>query len=108
MERRVRRKSFERDTEYRSLRRFVRQLEQPENSVARLVATALDRELTPRQKQMVTMYYVEQMNMRQIAGELGLNPSTVTRTLQVARAKLEAALGYCGKLLMAAEEDDDR
>lgn len=106
MERRIRRTSFERETEYQSLRTFVKQLERPENQVARLIADALDRELTPRQKQMVTMYYLEQHTMREIAARLGVNPSTVTRTLQIARAKLNAALGYCGKLLMAAEADE--
>ena len=40
-----------------------------------------------------------------IAKQLGVNPSTVTRTLQAARAKLQAALGYCGKLLQAARDD---
>lgn len=106
MERRIRRMQLERETEEQSLRRFVRQLEKPENSVAALIAEALDRELTPRQKQMVTMYYIEQRKMREIAEILGVNPSTVTRTLQTARVKLEAALGYCGKILMAAQDDD--
>lgn len=101
-----RRTAFERETEERSLRRFVRKLEKPENSVAALIAEALDRELTPRQKQMVKLYYIEQLKMREIAAILGVNPSTVTRTLQIARAKLEAALGYCGKILVAAEEDE--
>ena len=45
--------------------------------------------------------------MRQIAAEVGVNPSTVTRTLQVARAKLEVAFAYCKKILVAAEEDEE-
>jgi len=99
---------FERETEERSLRRFVKQLEKPENSVASLIAEALDKTLTPRQKQMITMYYIDGLTMRQIAAALEVNPSTVTRTLQIARAKLEVAFGYCKKVLVAAEEDEER
>ncbi len=101
-----RNEQFERETEMKSLRRFVRQLEKPENTVAAMVAEALDRELTPRQKEMVKMYYIDQLKMCHIARELGVNPSTVTRTLQQARAKLEAALGYCGRILAAVERDE--
>ena len=86
----------EREKEYRSLRRFVRRCEKPANAAARLVAAALERELTPRQRQMVNMYYLEQHSMREIADMLEVNPSTVTRTLQIARAKLQAAMDYCG------------
>lgn len=107
MELDMRRMKMERETEELSLRRFVRQLEKRENAVATLIAEALDKELTPRQKQMVTMYYIEGRSMRQIAAEVGVNPSTVTRTLQVARAKLEVAFGYCKKILVAAEEDEE-
>lgn len=107
-ERDLRWKRFERETEERSLRRFVRQLDKPEGSVASLIAEALDKELSPRQKQMVTMYYIEQLSMREIAKRLGLNPSTVTRTLQAARAKLEAAFDYCRKILVASYEDEGR
>lgn len=103
-ERRIRKLTYERETEYQSLRNFVKQLERPQNSVAALVAEALDQELTPRQKQMMTMYYIDQFTMREIALRLGVNPSTVTRTLQVARLKLKAALSYCGRLLMADDE----
>ncbi len=101
MERRVRKTAYQRETEYQTLRNFVKQLEQPENKVAALLAAALERELTPRQKQMVSMYYLEQHTMREIASRLGVNPSTVTRTLQVARAKLKACLQYGGKALLA-------
>ena len=105
MDKTARNQPYMRETEYLSLRSFVKQLEQPESSVAALVAAAVEQELTPRQKQMVKMYYIEQHTMRDIAKQLGVTPSTVTRTLQAARAKLQAALGYCGKLLQAARDE---
>jgi len=67
--------------------------------VARAVAQALEEELTQRQREMVRLYYIEQYPMREIARQLEVNPSTVTRTLQVARAKLKVCLQYCGGLL---------
>lgn len=105
MERRIRKTTYRRETEYQTLRSFVKQLEQPENKVAALLAAALERELTPRQKQMVSLYYLEQHSMRDIAAKLGVNPSTVTRTLQVARSKLKVCLQYGGKALLEAEKE---
>lgn len=62
------------EEEYQSLRSFVKQLEKPEGRVAVMLADALERELTPRQKQMVRLYYLEQHNMRDIAEMLGVYP----------------------------------
>lgn len=55
---------------------------------------AREQELTPRQRQMVELYYDQGMNIPQIAGELGLNPSTVSRTLRRARNRLYRCLRY--------------
>ena len=55
---------------------------------------AREQELTPRQRQMVELYYDRGMNIPQIAGELGLNPSTVSRTLRRARNRLYRCLRY--------------
>ncbi len=106
MERRTRSMTYQRETEYQTLRSFVKQLERPESKVAVLLAAALERELTTRQRQMVSMYYLEQHTMREIAVLLGVNPSTVTRTLQAARAKLKACLQYGGKALLAEAVED--
>lgn len=51
-------------------------------------------ELTPRQRQMVTMYYFQRKNIPVIANELGLNPSTVSRTLKRGRARIQRYLKY--------------
>ena len=52
------------------------------------------RELTPRQQQVLTMYFDEGMTMPQIAQALGVHTSTVSRTLKRAREKLLRYLRY--------------
>jgi len=42
----------------------------------------------------VVLYYDRRLSMRQIARLLGVQPSTVTRTLQRARRRLEHSLRY--------------
>ena len=55
---------------------------------------AVEAELTPRQKEMLYLYYYEKLNMAQIAGRLGVNKSTVSRTLCRARRRLHHILQY--------------
>lgn len=55
---------------------------------------AREQELTPRQRQMLELYYDRGLNIPQIAGELGLNRSTVSRTLRRARERLYRCLRY--------------
>ena len=93
---------MERETEYQSMRRLVR-LAQQEAPTARLIAAALREDLTPRQAQMVQLYYVEQHNMREIGRLLGVNPSTVCRTLQTARKKLRRCLRYTSRAFLREE-----
>ncbi len=51
-------------------------------------------ELTPRQRQIVEMYYFQRKNMPAIAKELGLNGSTVSRTLKRGKARIQRYLKY--------------
>ena len=53
-----------------------------------------ERERTPRQRQLLELYYDRGMTIPQIAGELGLNRSTVSRTLRRARDRLYRCLRY--------------
>lgn len=46
------------------------------------------RRLTPRQRECVQMYYYRSFTLEEIAQALGVNPSTVCRHLQKARAHL--------------------
>ncbi len=90
---------YSRETEYQSLRGLMRSLESGD-ATARLVKLALREELTRRQAQMVELYYLEQHTMRDIAAELGVNQSTVSRTLAAARTRLKRCLRYANRTLL--------
>lgn len=55
---------------------------------------AREQELTPRQKQMLEMYFDDGQSMVEIAEALGVNRSTVSRTLMRARRRLYRCLRY--------------
>ena len=56
---------------------------------------ARQQELTPRQQQVLTLYYDQGMNMTQIAQTLGVNCSMVSRTIRRAKQRLYRCLRYC-------------
>ncbi len=55
---------------------------------------ARERELTARQRQMLALYYDRGMSIPQIALKLGLNRSTVSRTIRRAKERLYRCLQY--------------
>lgn len=55
---------------------------------------AREQELTPCQRQVLDMHFERKMSVTQIARELGVNPSSVTRTLQRAKNRLRRYLQY--------------
>ena len=55
---------------------------------------AREQELTPRQRQLLELYYDRGKNMAQIARELGVNRSTISRTIRRARERLYRHLRY--------------
>ena len=93
----------DRETEYVTLRRLMRRTEE-DNPTARLLGLALREDLTPRQAQMVRLYYLDQHTMGDIAGALGVNISTVSRTLAAARKKLRRCLRYSSRALLRGGE----
>lgn len=60
----------------------------------RILARAIRYELTDRQRECLTMYYLEGMLMKDIARSLCLSPSTVTRHIAAATHKLRRVAGY--------------
>lgn len=82
------------EDEYRTLKSFVKLLEKPEGLKMELLAEAAERELTPRQKQVVHLYYIGELTMPEIGRKLGVNKSTVSRTLSLARDKLKVLLSF--------------
>lgn len=59
----------------------------------RNLPTAIDT-LTPRQREMVELYFYRTLSVTAIAGCLGVNKSTVSRTLRRARGHLRELLRY--------------
>ena len=55
---------------------------------------AREQELTPRQQQVLTRRYEQNMNGAEIARMLGLNRSTVSRTIRRAQERLRRCLQY--------------
>lgn len=97
---------FAKQEEYAALRNLIKIVESSgEGGMAASVKRAIDRELTRRQRQMVYMYYLEQMRMQDIADDLGLSISSVSRTIKRGRRRLKSCLRYGGKALMDAMED---
>lgn len=61
----------------------------------RTMMLAAQGELTARQMQCVRLCYGEGRGVSEIAEELGLSPSTVSRHLKKARLRLQKILQYC-------------
>lgn len=96
----------EREMEYMALRRFLRDVDEGEGTTARRLKKALHTELTPRQREYVERYYLRQMRMQDIAEEMGVNVSTVSRTIKRGRARLHRCLRYGGGALLRASLED--
>lgn len=68
-----------------------------EENLARLrknLALAIQEELTPRQQEILQMILSEGLSQAQIAKKLGVEKSTVSRTVARAKKKLERVLRY--------------
>ena len=60
----------------------------------RRLKNVIDRELTWHQRRMIMGYYYEKKTVTQLAAELGVNKSTVSRTLNRARRRMSRCLRY--------------
>ena len=71
------------------------------------LARAVREDITERQWQLIQMYYVEQMTMPDIAEELGIGVSTVSRTIKRGRERLQRCLRYGARELLNSVNDDE-
>ena len=60
----------------------------------RKLRRAREQELTPRQREVLALYYDRGLKMSQIARKLGINRSTVSRTIGRAKQRLYRYLQY--------------
>ena len=54
----------------------------------------LREDVTPRQRQTLLMYYAQGLNMREIGEKLGVDKSTVSRTIKRGERRLQRCLRY--------------
>ena len=71
--------------------------------VKRNLLRALREDVTPRQREMLLLYYGEQLNMRQIGERLGVDKSTVSRTIKRGERRLQRCLRYGAEAFLAAD-----
>lgn len=76
-------------------------------SFSKILSTAIEQELTPRQQEIVRLRYYENMTYKGISDQLGIAPTTVSRTLHRAESRIRKSLKYCLLLLRAFTEEDN-
>lgn len=86
------------ELEFAALQEFIGLL-YIEGNLSNRVRAAMNEELTDRQRELINLYYIEQMSMTEIAQTLDLSPSTVSRTLKRGRIRLKKYLKYNGRYI---------
>ena len=92
---------------------YMRQIA-PDNSaelsrLKRNLLRALREDITPRQRETLFLYYAQGLTMRQIAEQLGIERSTVSRTIQRGEQRLQRCLRYGAEgYLLSMEEREQR
>ena len=66
----------------------------PQDVLWQRMMNVVDNELTERQRHILLGVYMEERTMDSLAEELGINKSTVCRTLRRAKARLRMYLKY--------------
>mgnify|MGYP005956252359 CR=1 FL=1 len=61
---------------------------------------ALQEDVTPRQRQVLFLYYDQRMTMKEIGAALGVDRSTVSRTMKRGENRLRRCLRYGGAALL--------
>ena len=66
---------------------------------------ALQEDVTPRQRQTLLMYYAQGLNMREIGEALGVDKSTVSRTIKRGEIRLRRCLRYGAETYLRGLEE---
>lgn len=59
-----------------------------------ILKTAIEAELTSRQKTCIELYFYRRLSMTEIGDMLGINKSTVSRHIKAAKARLKHVIAY--------------
>ncbi len=68
---------------------------------------ALQEDVTPRQRQTLMLYYAQGLNMREIGEQLGVDKSTVSRTIKRGEQRLGRLLRYGAAHLLRDVDSPD-
>ncbi len=68
--------------------------ENSREKMKKILARAIESELTEKQRKCITDYYLLRRKEKEIAAELGISPSTVSRHITLARKKLRHIASY--------------
>ena len=66
---------------------------------------ALQEDVTPRQRQTLLLYYSDGLNMREIGERLGVDKSTVSRTIKRGERRLRRCLRYGAEAYLKSMRD---
>ncbi len=70
-----------------------------------LLSDVITNKLPPRQKEIITLYYYQNLNRKEIASLLHLEYSVVCRTLRRAKINIKKEMQFCFSYLISAQED---
>ena len=70
---------------------------------ARAMASDNSAQMSRVKRNMLLLYYGEQLNMRQIGTRLGVDKSTVSRTIKRGERRLQRCLRYGAEAFLAAD-----
>ena len=84
----------------RDMHAYMRQLSEQNTNTDSLtqlkhnLMRCLQEDITPRQRTMLTMYYVQRLSQKEIAQQLKVDRSTVSRTILRGERRLQRCLRY--------------
>lgn len=90
---------------------YLRQISEANTNSAQIsklkrnLVKCINEDVTERQRTVITMYYVDRLNTREIGERLGVNKSTVSRTIKRGENNLKRCLRYGAKSYLLGLED---
>lgn len=92
---------------------YMRQMSEMNTNSAQLsklkrnLLRCLHEDITEKQRTALVMYYAQGMNMREIGEALGVDKSTISRTIKRGEARLRRCLRYGAEAYLRNMPEDD-
>ena len=75
------------------------------NRLKRNLIRCLREDITAKQREMILLYYAEGKNMREIGEAMGVDKSTVSRTIKRGERRLQRCLRYGARSYLRSMDD---